>query len=175
MPKSTWVKALDRLPKELQVGLAAARDAIEDFHRHRLHEVEIYERDGISISDHAIPVARAGVYAPGGRAKYPSSLLMTAVPARVAGVASIAACVPPMASGELPDEILAAAYLAEVDEVYRVGGAQAIAALAYGTESIAKVDVIVGPGNKWVSIAQREVRGGVGVPAAFAGPSGGSS
>ena len=96
---------------------------------------------------------------------------MTAIPARVAGVGTIACCAPPGPDGSVPATILAAAAIAGVDEVYRVGGAQAIAALAYGTESIRRVDVVVGPGSKWVSIAEREVRGTVGVPAAFAGPS----
>ena len=118
-----------------------------------------------------LPVERVGVYAPGGRATYPSSVLMTAIPARVAGVDSIACCAPPGPDGSVPATILAAAAIAGVDEVYRIGGAQAIAALAYGTESIRRVDVVVGPGSRWVSIAEREVRGTVGVPAAFAGPS----
>ena len=163
--------ALGRLPKDLVLALEEARDAIAAFHAHRGTPPSTYERDGVVVEHLEIPVERAGVYAPGGRAKYPSSVLMTAVPAKVAGVGAVACCVPPAADGELPDEVLAACALAEVDEVYRIGGAQAIAAMAYGTESVAKVDVIVGPGNKWVSIAQREVRGVVGVPAAFAGPS----
>ncbi len=171
VPQAELASALGRLNPELRDALVAARDAIESFHRHRAPLPERYERDGITVDHLELPVDRAGVYAPGGRAKYPSSVLMTAVPARVAGVGSIACCVPPGPDGSLPDEILAAAALAGVDEVYRVGGAQAIAAMAYGTESIPKVDVIVGPGSKWVSIAQREVRGVVGVPAAFAGPS----
>ena len=146
--------------------------AIRSFHEHRLELPPTYVRGGIEISRYLeLPVERAGVYAPGGRASYPSSVLMTAVPAKVAGVGEVICCVPPTRDGTLPDEILAAAAIAGVDELYRVGGAQAIAAMAYGTESLAKVDVIVGPGNKWVSIAQREVRGDVGVPGAFAGPS----
>jgi histidinol dehydrogenase len=163
--------ALARVPAELRSALQAAHDSIWAFHAHRPPLASRYVADGIEIDHLELPVARAGVYAPGGRAKYPSSVLMTAVPARVAGVESVIACVPPGPDGELPDEVLAAAAIAKVDEVYRVGGAQAIAAMAYGTESLAKVDVIVGPGNKWVSIAQREVRGTVGVPGAFAGPS----
>ena len=159
------------IPKALLDALTEARDSIEAFYLHQPDEVEVYRRAGIEVRHLLLPVDRAGVYAPGGRAKYPSSVLMTAVPARVAGVGAIACCVPPGAGGSLPVEILAAASLAGIDEVYRVGGAQAIAAMAYGTESIPKVDVIVGPGSKWVSIAQREVRGVVGVPAAFAGPS----
>jgi histidinol dehydrogenase len=160
-----------KLARDLLAGLTEARDAIDAFYRHRSDEVGLYTRGGIEVQHLLLPVDRAGVYAPGGRAKYPSSVLMTAVPARVAGVGAIAACIPPGPDGALPVEILAAASLAGVDEVYRVGGAQAIGAMAYGTESIPKVDVIVGPGSKWVSIAQREVRGVVGVPAAFAGPS----
>jgi hypothetical protein len=96
---------------------------------------------------------------------------MTAVPARVAGVPELALCVPPDRSGRVPPEVLAAAALAGVDEVWRVGGAQAVAALAFGTESVRPVDVIVGPGNVYVSVAKREVAGLVGVPSAFAGPS----
>src|SRR5229473_1308542 len=96
---------------------------------------------------------------------------MTSVPAKVAGVGAVACCAPPGPDGAAPDAILAAAAIAGVDEFYAIGGAQAIAAMAYGTESVGRVDVIVGPGSKWVSIAEREVRGEVGVPAAFAGPS----
>lgn len=169
--ESEITKACSLIPKALLDALTEARDSIEAFYRHQPDEVEVYRRGGIEVRQMLLPVDRAGVYAPGGRAKYPSSVLMTAVPARVAGVGAIACCVPPSSDGSLPVEILAAASLAGIDEVYRVGGAQAIAAMAYGTESIAKVDVIVGPGSKWVSIAQREVRGMVGVPAAFAGPS----
>ncbi|HVC24112.1 MAG TPA: histidinol dehydrogenase [Acidimicrobiales bacterium] len=171
VPAAEIEAALDRVPPRLREALVEARDSIEAFHRHRAPLPERYERGGITVDHLELAVERAGVYAPGGRAKYPSSVLMTAVPARVAGVSSVVCCVPPGPDGSLPDEILAAAALAGVDEVYRVGGAQAIGAMAYGTESIPKVDVIVGPGSKWVSIAQREVRGVVGVPAAFAGPS----
>ncbi len=171
VPEAELERALGAIPTTLRAGLEEARDAIAAFHAHRSPLPPTYERGGIAVTELSLPVERAGVYAPGGRAKYPSSVLMTAVPAKVAGVGSVACCVPPSPDGSLPDEILAAAALAGVDEVYRVGGAQAIAAMAYGTESIPKVDVIVGPGSKWVSIAQREVRGVVGVPAAFAGPS----
>lgn len=163
--------ALARLPDALRAGLEEARDAIAAFHAHRGAPPPPFERDGIAVRHLEIPVDRAGVYAPGGRARYPSSVLMTAIPAKVAGVASVACAMPPGPDGRLPDGQLAAAALAGVDDVYCMGGAQAIAALAYGTESVPKVDVICGPGNKWVSIAQREVRGVVGVPAAFAGPS----
>ncbi|HLI15285.1 MAG TPA: histidinol dehydrogenase [Acidimicrobiales bacterium] len=163
--------APSRIDPDLRLALEAARDAVASFHEHRPSPPPPFRRAGITVRRLDLPVERVGVYAPGGRAKYPSSVLMTAVPARVAGVGAIACCVPPSPDGSVADELLAAAAIAGVDEVYRVGGAQAIGAMAYGTESIAKVDVVVGPGSRWVSIAQREVRGVVGVPAAFAGPS----
>jgi histidinol dehydrogenase len=107
---------------------------------------------------------------PGGRATYPSTVLMTAIPAELAGVGERVLCVPPAADGTVPGPTLAAAALAGVTEVYRVGGAQAVAALAYGTETIRPVDVIVGPGNRYVALAKREVAGTVGIDS-FAGPS----
>ena len=171
VPDAALEDALRAIPGDLREALSEARDAIWAFHAHRGTPPPPYERGGVEVTHLELAVDRAGVYAPGGLAKYPSSVLMTAVPAKVAGVASVACCVPPGPGGELPVEILAAAALAGGDEVYRIGGAQAIGALAYGTASVPKVDVIVGPGSRWVSIAQREVRGVVGVPAAFAGPS----
>ncbi|MBW3669803.1 MAG: histidinol dehydrogenase, partial [Actinobacteria bacterium] len=139
----------------------------------QLHEPVTHPRDGVLVREIRIPVDRAGLYVPGGRALYPSTVLMTAIPARVAGVPELVLCVPPGPDGKVAPATLAAAALAGVDEVYRVGGAQAVAAMAYGTESIAPVDVIVGPGNIYVSLAKREVanEGVVGVPSAFAGPS----
>jgi histidinol dehydrogenase len=121
----------------------------------------------------AVMAARAGLYVPGGRARYPSTVLMSAIPARVAGVPEVVLCTPPGRDGTINAPTLAAAALAGVDEVYRIGGAQAVAAMAYGTETIRPVDVIVGPGNAYVSVAKREVAqlGLVGVPSAFAGPS----
>jgi histidinol dehydrogenase len=116
------------------------------------------------------PVAAAGVYAPGGRASYPSSVLMACVPARIAGVARIAVCSPPGAGGRPDAAVLAASAIAGVDEVYAVGGAQAVAALAYGTETIDPVDVIAGPGNRYVTEAKRLVAGMVGIDG-IAGPS----
>jgi histidinol dehydrogenase len=115
-------------------------------------------------------VAAAGVYVPGGRAAYPSTVVMGVVPARVAGVGTVAVCAPPGPDGEIDHTVLAACRLAEADVVYRMGGAQAIAALAYGTESVAPVDVIVGPGNLYVQEAKRQVSGAVGIDG-FAGPS----
>jgi histidinol dehydrogenase len=124
------------------------------------HTVEVVER----------PVRRAGVYAPGGRAAYPSTVVMGAVTARVAGVEEVAVCAPPGPGGRAHPVILAACVLCEVSEVYRMGGAQAVAALAYGTESVRPVDVIVGPGNSYVQEAKRQVVGQVGIDG-IAGPS----
>src|SRR5438093_12235080 len=115
------------------------------------------------------PVRRVGLYAPGGRASYPSTVLMTAIPARVAGVSELVLATPPRPDGTIPDAILAAAHIAGVDRVYRIGGAQAIAALAYGTASIPRVDLIAGPGNLYVTLAKKEVFGAVGVDG-IAGP-----
>ncbi len=163
--------ALERIPPELREALTYARDNIDAFHRQRSEPRSAFRRHGFTIQALEIPVERAGVYVPGGRARYPSSVLMTAIPPKVAGVGAVVLCVPPGPDGRLPDELLAAAALADVDEIYRVGGPQAIAAMAYGTKSVRKVDVVVGAGSRWVSLAKQEVRGVVGVPAAFAGPS----
>lgn len=163
--------ALDRLPDALREALTVAAANIRAYHEAQLTEEVTHERDGIVVRELVRPVDRAGCYAPGGRALYPSTVLMTAIPAKVAGVAEVVLCVPPRRDGTLPDEVLAAAAIAGVDEVYAIGGAQAVAAMAYGTETIRPVDVIVGPGNVYVALAKREVAGVVGVPSSFAGPS----
>jgi histidinol dehydrogenase len=174
VPPSELVAALERIPTALREALHVAHDNIWAYHETQVAPEVDHERDGIVVRDLRRPVDRAGLYVPGGRASYPSTVLMTAVPARVAGVAEIVLCVPPrLVDGvpRVPDEVLAAAAIAGVGEVYRIGGAQAIAAMAYGTESIAPVDVIVGPGNIYVALAKREVAGVVGIPSSFAGPS----
>ena len=173
VPPEEIAAALERSSATFRAAIEAARDAIEAYHRHQMPAPSRFERDGMTIVDFRRPVSRAGAYVPGGRAGYPSTVLMTAVPARVAGVDEVVVCVPPGPDGRVGAPTLAAAALAGVDEVYRIGGAQAVAAMAYGTESVRPVDVIVGPGNIYVSIAKREVaaEGVVGVPAAFAGPS----
>ncbi|MCB1255876.1 MAG: histidinol dehydrogenase [Microthrixaceae bacterium] len=164
--------ALDSLPPEVRQAMETARDRIADHHRAQLTPPVQHSSDGISISSSRRPVDRVGCYVPGGRAEYPSTVLMTAVPALVAGVSEVALCVPPdRTTGSVPVSTLAAAALAGVTEVYSVGGAQAIGALAFGTHSVAPVDVICGPGNKYVAIAKQEVAGKVGIAAAFAGPS----
>lgn len=171
VPPVAVAAALDAQPDDLREALAAAVEQITWFHQTERRSAHTVSRNGISIEGWQQPVDRAGCYVPGGRALYPSTVLMTAIPARVAGVPEVALCVPPDASGSVPSVTLAAAAAAGVDEVYRVGGAQAIAALAYGTESVAPVDVIVGPGNLYVAMAKQMVAGQVGVPSAFAGPS----
>ena len=164
-------EAAARTPMEVRDALAAAAANVEAYHRHQLLDDVVHERGGVTVTERHRPVRRAGCYVPGGRAAYPSTLIMTAVPAKVAGVDEIAVCVPPGPGGRIADVTLAAAAAVGVTEVHPVGGAQAVAALAYGTESISAVDVIAGPGNVYVALAQREVAGVVGVPAAFAGPS----
>lgn len=164
--------ALRTIDSELRTALESAAAGITHFHEAQRRPDQVYERDGIRIEGRHIPVDRAGCYVPGGRAIYPSTVLMTAIPARVAGVPEIVLCVPPdRETGTAPVETLAAAAIAGVDEVYAVGGAQAIGALAHGTETIRPVDVIVGPGNVYVALAKRQVAGLVGVPSSFPGPS----
>jgi len=164
--------ALAAAPAELVEALTAARDSVLAFHEAQLRSTHVFTRRGITVTGRSVPVDRAGCYVPGGRGSYPSSVIMTAVPARVAGVPEVVLCVPPAReTGRIASSTLVAAAIAGVDEVYAIGGAQAIAAMAYGTETIRPVDVIAGPGNVFVAIAKREVAGQVGVPMAFAGPS----
>ena len=171
VPSSEILAARDRVSSDLGAALQVAHDRILAYHAHEAAPVDDFESGGITVRHLTRPVERAGCYAPGGRARYPSTVLMCAVPARVAGVAEVILCVPPGADGRVDDATLAAAAVAGVDEVYRIGGAQAIAAMAFGTESVAPVDVIVGPGNRYVAEAKRQVSGVVGVASAFAGPS----
>ena len=171
VPPEAVRAALDQVDPTVRAALEAAAVEIEAFQRSTLVAPHTHTGGGVTIRSWRQPVARAGCYVPGGRAIYPSTVLMTAIPAKVAGVPEVALCVPPDASGRVPAPTLAAAAIAGVDEVYAVGGAQAIGAMAYGTESVRPVDVIVGPGNVFVAIAKREVAGLVGVPSSFPGPS----
>ncbi len=178
VPPAHVAGALERVPAALRAALEAAHDAIVAYHRAQRDTAGAHApphvHAGIAVRSLVVPVDRAGCYVPGGRAVYPSTVLMTAAPARVAGVGEVVLAVPPdRATGRPPDATLAAAALAGVDRVFSMGGAQAIAALAYGTESVPAVDVIVGPGNVYVAVAKRLVagEGRVGVPSAFAGPS----
>jgi histidinol dehydrogenase len=162
--------ALDRLAPALRDGLRLAAERIERFHR-RQWEAELsrasfrYEEDDVILGVRVRPLARVGVYAPGGKARYPSSVLMAAIPARVAGVKDIV-----LATPAPDDRLLAAAHLAGITTIVDAGGAHAIAALAYGTGSIRRVDKIVGPGNVYVACAKRLVFGDVAIDA-IAGPS----
>ena len=170
VPNSALTAALDGLDPAVRESLDYAHGEIAAYHVAQRNGGFTLDRDGVRLTERVVPVARAGCYVPGGRAAYPSSVLMTAVPARIADVDDVVLCVPPGSDGTVPAVTLAAAALAGVDEVYRVGGAQAIAAMAYGTQSIRAVDVIVGPGNVYVALAKREVAGVVGIDG-FNGPS----
>ena len=166
VPRAELENALRRLSAADRSALEFAASRIRDFHSAQKATASVGP-PGLKLLTR--PVRRVGVYAPGGRAPYPSTVLMTAIPARVAGVAEVVLATPPRADGSVPSAILAAAQVAGVDAVYRVGGAQAIAALAYGTASIPRVDVIAGPGNIYVTLAKKEVFGAVGIDG-IAGP-----
>jgi histidinol dehydrogenase len=163
-------RAVAGCPAELRAALELAAERIGAFHRRQLPEALDYEDEqGVGLGLRWRPIAAVGIYVPGGTAAYPSSVLMNALPARIAGVERLVMTVPAPA-GELNPLVLVAAHLARVDEIYRVGGAQAIGALAFGTATIAPVDKIVGPGNAYVAEAKRQVFGRVGIDM-IAGPS----
>jgi histidinol dehydrogenase len=163
--------ARDRIDPDLRHALELAYERIVAYHADEGTPPGEFESGGVTVAHLTRPVDRAGLYAPGGRARYPSTVLMCAAPARVAGVRDLALCVPPAADGRVDDATLAAAAIAGITEVYRIGGAQAVAAMAFGTASVPRVDVIAGPGNAYVAEAKRQVSGVVGVASAFAGPS----
>jgi len=171
VPPSEVSAALDAVPGDLRRALEVARDRVRAYHEHQVTADSQVDVDGVTVHHLVRPVPRAGVYAPGGRAQYPSSVIMGAVPAQVAGVEEVVLCVPPRSDGSVAPETLAAAAVCGIDEVVRVGGAQGIGALAYGTQTVRPVQVIVGPGNRYVAEAKRQVAGRVGIPSAFAGPS----
>ncbi len=163
--------ARESLDPAVSAALALAAERIEDFHRRQHRESWFYQEKGIGLLGQLVrPLSRVGLYVPGGLAAYPSTVLMSAIPARVAGVEELVLCTPARGDQAVPAAVLAAAQLAGVREIYRIGGAQAIAALAYGTESIRPVDKIVGPGNIYVATAKRLVFGVVGIDM-VAGPS----
>ena len=162
--------ALDSLPIAERNALESAATRIRRYHEHQKTDSWSYlEADGTRLGQRVLPIDRVGLYVPGGKAAYPSSVLMNAIPARVAGVRELAMVVP-TPSGVRNPMVLAAACLAGIDEVYTIGGAHAVAALAYGTASIQRVDKIVGPGNAYVALAKRQVFGTVGIDM-IAGPS----
>ena len=169
IPQAELLAALDRLDPKLRTALVTARDRVYDHaEAQALHGFEQEDDHGNRLGMRVTPIDRAGIYVPGGRAAYPSSVLMNAVPARAAGVAEIVMCVP-TPDGLRNDTVLAAAALAGVDRVFAIGGAQAVAAMAYGTETVPALDKIVGPGNAYVAEAKRQVFGRVGIDS-VAGP-----
>ena len=163
-------EAFDALQPDLRAALELAAQRIRAFHEAQLpQDRDSRDSAGVRLGARWLPVDSAGLYIPGGRASYPSSLLMNAIPAKVAGVQRLVV-VTPTPGGEIDPPVLAAAHLAGVDEVWRIGGAQAVAALAYGTDRIQPVDVVTGPGNAWVAEAKRQLYGVVGIDM-VAGPS----
>jgi histidinol dehydrogenase len=171
VPKEDLRAALESLDRDLRGALEVAADRVRRCHERRRPLGRADEDDGILVEERFVPLERAGLYVPGGTAAYPSSVLMVAIPAQAAGVADLVMCTPPSADGSVSPVVLAAAALVGIEEVHAIGGAQAIAAMAYGTESVRRVDAIAGPGNLFVTLAKREVSDVVRIPAAFAGPS----
>jgi len=163
--------AIAQVDDEFLDAIAAVAGAVEDFHRRQLTQSWFTAQEGgIFLGQKVTPLRRVGIYVPGGRACYPSSVLMNAIPAQVAGVDEIAMVVPPVADGTVNPFVLAAAREAGVEEIYKIGGAQAVAALAYGTDTIPRVDKIVGPGNAYVTAAKKLIMGECGIDM-LAGPS----
>jgi len=171
VPQSELEAALEETPKELLSAMQTAAENIRAFHRMQVREgFRMQKPDGSYLGQKITPIERVGLYIPGGTASYPSTVLMNAIPAKIAGCAQIVMVSPPSKNGRIASPILAAAKLAGVDRVFQMGGAQAIAALAYGTETVPKVDKIVGPGNAYVAEAKRQVFGRVSIDM-IAGPS----
>ncbi len=170
LPQERLQQALDGLPEDQRSALEHAAERVRLYHQHQKMESWSYtEEDGTLLGQQVTPLDRVGLYVPGGKAAYPSSVLMNAIPAKVAGVEELIMVVP-TPDGVVNELVLAAAAISNVDSVYTVGGAQAVAALAYGTETIPQVDKIVGPGNIYVATAKGMVFGAVGIDM-IAGPS----
>ncbi|RJQ43697.1 MAG: histidinol dehydrogenase [Gaiellales bacterium] len=171
VPPEETAAALEQAPGALVEALKLAADNIRFFHQHEMRGGwNSMMRQSQMLGQRMMPVDRVGLYVPGGGASYPSSVLMTAIPAQVAGVRDLFICTPPDSRGNINSAVLAAAALLEIDEVYRVGGAQAVAAMAFGTDAIHPADVVCGPGNVFVTEAKRQVYGQVGIDG-LAGPS----
>jgi len=163
-------KTFETIPDDQREALILAADRVRSYHMRQVSESWSYtEDDGTMLGQKITPLDRVGLYVPGGKAAYPSSVIMNAIPAKVAGVEELIMVVP-TPNGEVNDMVLAAAHICEVDRVFTLGGAQAVAALAYGTQTVPVVDKIVGPGNIYVATAKREVFGTVGIDM-IAGPS----
>lgn len=170
IPPEQWQQAWQQLPTSEQEALSLAAERIRSYHEEQREKSWWYqEEDGLLLGQLVRPLQRVGIYVPGGRAAYPSSVLMNAVPAQVAGVNEIIMAVP-APEGQVQPQVLAAAYAAGVTRIFRMGGAQAVAALAYGTETVPRVDKITGPGNIYVATAKRQVFGQVDIDM-IAGPS----
>jgi len=163
VPAKAWTAAFESLAADLAAALTFAAERIHAFHERQAISSWMATDSGGTLGQRVRPLRRVGVYVPGGTAPLPSSLLMTAIPAKVAGVDEIIVCTPPGAEGQVPDVILAAACIAGVDRLFRLGGAQAIAAMTYGTASIPRVDKIVGAGGLFTTLAKRSVYGQVGI------------
>lgn len=170
LTQSQLKNAFNTLNASEKEALSTAAERVKSYHQKQLQKTWTYtENDGTMLGQKITPLDRVGLYVPGGKAAYPSSVLMNAIPAKVAGVEELIMVVP-TPDGQVNQLVLAAAYISEVDQVFTVGGAQAVAALAYGTETVPKVDKIVGPGNIYVATAKRAVFGQVGIDM-IAGPS----
>jgi len=165
VPVEEIAAARDALPTELAESFAYAIENVRSFHRREMGRSWEQSRGGATVGQRVRPIRRAGLYVPGGHGAYPSTLVMSAVPAQVAGVGEIRVCTPPGPDGRADGGVLAVAGLLGLDEVYTLGGAQAIGALAFGTETVPRVDKIVGPGNDFVTAAKLEVFGVVGIDA----------
>jgi histidinol dehydrogenase len=163
--------AYDRVSPVLKSDLLTAYNNIKNYHdKQRFESFSLKPSEDITLRQLVRPIENVGIYVPGGTAAYPSTVLMNAVPAKLAGVKNLIMITPPDKNGQVKDILLAAAYIAGVNQIYKVGGAQGIAGLAYGTETLPKVDKIVGPGNAYVAMAKRLVMGDVGIDM-IAGPS----
>jgi histidinol dehydrogenase len=165
VPLEEMKRARTTLSQEVEESFRVAVENVRLFHKHELDRPFETSRNGATTGQRVRPVKRAGIYVPGGHGAYPSTLVMAAVPAQVAGVEEIPVCVPPSRDGRISSHVLAVAGLLGLEEIYAVGGAQAVGAMAYGTESIPPVNKIVGPGNDYVTAAKLEVFGYVGVDA----------
>lgn len=162
--------AYQQVDSNLVKNLQYAKNNIEMFHQQQINHDFVIEKNGIRLGQRTRPIETVGIYVPGGTAAYPSTVLMNAIPAKIAGVKTIVMVTPPSRDGKINPNILVAADLVGIDAIYKVGGAQAIGALAYGTEQIPKVNKIVGPGNIYVAVAKKMVMGDVGIDM-IAGPS----
>jgi histidinol dehydrogenase len=165
VPEKEILSARGSLPADLEESFRVAIENVRTFHERELDRSWEIERNGATVGQRVRPIRRVGIYVPGGHSAYPSTLMMTAIPAQVAGVGEICVCSPPGADGLVSRWVLAVAGLLGIGEVYAVGGAQAVGAMAYGTQTIPPVDKIVGPGNDYVTAAKLEVFGTVGIDA----------